>query len=187
MYRYFIGTWCEFGLDRLFAFDSESRIETSAVLNSFRAALKEAGFKVLPEPFARLGIEWQQVHSFRGQEVELPDRLAGVDRALEGIGPDEVLVIASTFNHDSGRDCNHLLLAMPKGTKLQHHGYYGDNRLTCDKDVNWWMAFNDQMRGHHARLPPNTRKWDKETNEWVPCTELVYGYVDDDPDGDDDA
>lgn len=191
MHRYFIGYHGEFGLDRLFAFDSESRIEESAVLNSFRAALKGAGFKALPEhehgTFARLGIEWQQVHSFRGQEVELPDRLTGVDLALKGIGPHEVLVIASTFSHDSGHDYDHVLLAMPKGSRVQHHGFMGDPNVTCDKDVNRWMAFNDQMRGHRACLTPNTREWDEETNEWIPCPELVYGYVDDDPDGDDDA
>lgn len=180
MYRYFIGTVSHFGhLDRLFQFDSETRMDEDTVLYSFRAVLEKAGLKSMPYPeagcFNRLGIESKMVYSFRGKELELPERLVEVDAALEQILPNEVLVIAYTFDHNTGSDYKHLLLVVPKGARLRHHGYMGNDRFTCDKDVNWWICFNDQMPRHHARLPKDTRRWNVKTKEWSSATELING------------
>ncbi|MSR78915.1 MAG: hypothetical protein EXS59_02095 [Candidatus Taylorbacteria bacterium] len=176
VYRYLVGICGDCGIKPLFTLESSSKMDDAQVLNLFCDSLGQAGFKRLKDEDPSLIVESHEVRQFRGQEFELPEwyGVAGIDKALEGIQAGEVLVVAYTASHNSGGDYGHLLLAMQKGSRLLRHIFNGDPNVFCDGEVNWWLAFNDQMPGRRVILPPNARFWDSQVQQWVAKTELVY-------------
>ncbi|MEK7658267.1 MAG: hypothetical protein AAB352_00170 [Patescibacteria group bacterium] len=177
-YRYFVGPVNDFcGIDRLFALDSDVQMGSEKVLEAFNLALEKVGFKPQPRPkedfvrFANLGVEEERIYVFRGQEVELLDCLVGVDQALAGIGSRDALVVASTFSHNSGDHYGYRLLAVPWGSRLYSADMGHSGKFRCRKDINHWMAFNDQFDNDVVELPNGSRLWDGK--KWKPVSELT--------------
>ncbi len=179
MYRHFVYVvdtkYCHQPSQRLFALDSDILIGEGTVLDQFLANLEKFGFLKVSgtDRDFKLEIRRVQIHQFRGHEIELHPLLRNIPQALEQVGPGEVLVEAWTSH--AWEYYNPCLLAVPKGSHFLHYNRMGDPNVVCDRNLNFWVAFNDSSRGHTHRLPEGSKWWKNDSSEWVARAELVYG------------
>jgi len=174
-YRYVVGIVGQYdNLEPMFEVKSNSKLESSVLLDRMYAALEATGFpRVSPPkdgPAFRLGfsIEERCVCSFRGSEFELEANVVeqqDVDRALSQLGPDEVFVVTCRMAHSSGTDYDYRLLAVPRGSQCMDK--------TFDDDVNW-ICTADSNAEWSMTVPGGSRIWRK--GRWKPVRRLHYSY-----------